>query len=277
MKSHQILIFVFASGTLSCGASRDAEPGEPAIRLDPERVDFGSVQTSDGEHEALVTVHNDGDGDLHIQGVETDDPTSPFSISVIGETTVPRQSTTQLRVAFAPAFSGAWEVTALVGSDDPDTPESHLVATGEILTFEPDTLDFGSVTVGCTEEAALTVANTGNADLVVEEAMWEAPNNELTFSGLVDAPLTLAPGDYAALDISYLPLDEISDSATLSLVESGSTTPLAQASLTGTGHYEDTTVDTFVQGTEQPVDILVAVDTSDTMEDRLVVLVHGSS
>ena len=270
MKRYQILIFGFALEAFACGAPQEDEPGEPDIRLDPERIEFGTVLTSDGEHVALVTVHNDGDGDLHIQDVEVEDPAAPFNISVLGEMTVHPQSTTQLQVVFAPATSGAWEASALISTDDSDTPETHLVATGDILILDPATWDFGSVTVGCTVEATLTIANTGNADLVVDEVMWEAPNNELALSSLVATPLTMAPGDSAALDISYQPLDEISDSATLSLVSNGSPSPLTQTSVTGTGYYEDNTVDAFFQGGEQPVDILIAVDTSDTMEERLI-------
>src|SRR5215472_2761002 len=97
-------------------------------------------------------------------------------------------------------------------------------------TFSPSSVDFGSQDVGiASSPLPVTLANTGNADLVVSSAL--ASPSQFAMAGL--ASTTIAPGKQTTYTITFSPTDALAYSGALSLTTNSSAT--ASVALAGRG------------------------------------------
>jgi len=180
----------------------------PDISVSPVSLDFGSVIIGNTSPQT-VTVTNAGSaplnvGTLAVTGSDysiANDSCSGSAVAVSGNCTVD--------VVFAPSSEGAGTGTLSIPSDDPDTPnvDVALSGTGEApqpdITVSPTTLtvDFGSVTVGDSDNKVVTVKNDGTADLNINSV---SPLND-PFSTTDGCTGTLAPSESCAVTISFAP------------------------------------------------------------------------
>ncbi|MDX1589301.1 MAG: choice-of-anchor D domain-containing protein [Oleiphilaceae bacterium] len=154
------------------------ESGEPTvfpeISVDPDAVDFGTVQAGMTPQES-ITVSNVGGADLGIQDVilgGTD--ASDFMITNDCTTLAPSASCT-IDVTYFASGEGSDSANVTIVSDDPvnDTQVVNLTGSSvevvmpEIST-ELESLDFGEVPVGTMKDLDVTVSNSGGGDLVIE-------------------------------------------------------------------------------------------------------------
>ena len=115
------------------GGIEDLDNGpHPLILVDPDRVDFGTVEVDDGvEHVEVVNVYNIGEADLHIQNLEVENPDHPFMITAIQSVLISPDESTSFEVIFQPEQEGSWQGVALLDSDDPTLPVLEIVLLGE--------------------------------------------------------------------------------------------------------------------------------------------------
>jgi len=276
---------VLASLLACCSAGQDdssAPPcvseDQPDILLEPDLIDFGAVAVLEqGEHVELVTVTNQGSADLHISNLSIEDSGAPFTISAIQSMLVMPGASTQFEVIYDPATASIDATRILIDSDDPNSP-AQLMLLGEgiapVIELSPAPQDFGEVTVGCEREQSLVILNQGSEELVVYDATFAAQSSlgdELLFGGLADGNgddtglLTLAPSEHEIVWVSYLPLDESQDIATLTISSNDPFDPLLEVELEGLGAFHGTQLDSFEQPTEGAVDVIFALDTSGSM------------
>ena len=252
----------------------------PDIVVDPTEVDFGGVEVSDElEHVEVVTVSNQGEADLHIQNIELEDPSAPFTVTSIQSVLVAPENSTQFEVIYDPTTAVMDETYVLIDSDDPDTPVAQVLLMGEgiapVIELDPVSYDFGTIYVGCENELALTVTNIGNADLIVDDFSYNTGSTDLLFGGIEDSNgdseglMTLAPAEYDEVYVSYLPLDEYSDIAYLIVDSNDPFNPQVQVTQEGNGVYYGTNLDVFEQPIQGATDIIFAVDKSGSMSDDL--------
>jgi hypothetical protein len=252
----------------------------PDIVVTPTEVDFGGVEVADElEHVEVVTISNQGEADLHIQNIELEDPSAPFTITSISSVLVAPENATQFEVIYDPTTAVLDETYVLIDSDDPDTPVARVLLMGEgiapVIELDPVSYDFGTIYVGCENELALTVTNVGNADLIVDDFSYNTGSTDLLFGGIEDSNgdaeglMTLAPAEYDEIFVSYLPLDEYSDIAYLQVWSNDPFNEMVQVTQEGNGIYYGTNLDVFEQPIQGATDIIFAVDKSGSMSDDL--------
>ena len=150
----------------------------PDIAVNPLTLDFGQVYV-DGvdagppdQVTEVVTVLNEGEGDLHIQDIYLADSDSPYEIGAISSVLVQPGGSAQFSVTFHPETATDSPGLALIDSDDPDegTVEVHLVGEGiaPIISVSPTEHPFGSLYIGCEGEQPIEIENVGNAELIVD-------------------------------------------------------------------------------------------------------------
>ena len=231
------------------GITWDSFYQEPDIEITPREVDFGETEVSDGEeHIAVINVANAGDGDLLIQNIELQDTSSPFIVCSIQSVLVTPGHETSFEVIYDPVTAVFDETWVLIDSNDPDTPVAlaHLMGQGvaPVMEVDPEEHDFGDVVVGCTHEVEITIANVGNADLLIESVDLSTSSDEFTVETISDdngdepGLLTLAPAEFIQLVASYAPLGEQEDSATLVVQGDDPFTSTQAVSLAGCGAFE---------------------------------------
>jgi hypothetical protein len=111
----------------------------------------------------------------------------------------------------------------------PQTPDNNS-PQGD-LSAAPSTVTFGNVEIGSSQSLSDTVTNTGSADVTITQATFTGSG--FTTSGL-NLPLTLSAGQSATFDVVFSAQSAGSASATLALVNDGTSSPLNIA-LSGTG------------------------------------------
>ena len=118
------------------------QPSIPNISVVPSSIDFGGVGIGEDAPQ-LLTIHNDGTGDLTISDI--DDATGMFDIS---DTTlaISLNDSAVVTVTFSPASSGFIADTLVIISDDPDTPVVKAPVSA-IGVRRGDVNDDGTVTI----------------------------------------------------------------------------------------------------------------------------------
>lgn len=100
---------------------------EPEIRVEPTALDFGPVALGDSV-ETLITVFNDGDGDLHVFSVESSH--ADFDPNILQMVLTPGSSQALL-VRYAPSELGPLNAQLILLSDDGDEDELVVTLYGE--------------------------------------------------------------------------------------------------------------------------------------------------
>jgi hypothetical protein len=104
------------------------DDGEPNIVIYPELIDFGAVPAGT-EAAEVVTIANDGEGDLHIQNMELEDG-EDLAITGVQSVLVQPGGYTTFEVIFSPEQGDVIEDELVIDSDDPNQPVTRVPVTG---------------------------------------------------------------------------------------------------------------------------------------------------
>ena len=178
----------------------------PDIAADPAAVDFGDVVVgSTGSR--VVTVTNEGVGDLNVRSTELIDSGNFSILSGGGSFTLAPAAAREVTVQFAPGAVGVMTGTLRFQSNDPDEDPKDVPMTGNgtipDIAVDPAALDFGDVVVGTDSSRVITVANEGTADLNVTVTHIIDSGNFSVISG--GGPFTLAPSAVRDVTVRFNP------------------------------------------------------------------------
>lgn len=171
-------------------------------------------------------------------------------------------------VQFTPT-SDTHDAVLWVVSNDAANPEVpvQLGGTGVYpkLEITPSPYDFGQHGVGCSNTNTFTLANTGDAPLIVDSL--ETVGATYAIATPVLLPLTLEIGATTELEVTYTADDVGVDLGALRATSNDPGGP-DEVSFTGEGFVEPV-VDEFLQGTYNRVDLVLTVDRSGSMDQDL--------
>jgi len=139
---------------------------------------------------------------------------------------------------------------------DPELTEPPF----EELTVAPNPVDFGDIGVGCTDESVVTVTNTGELSVVVDDVTVDDANF-LTIPDVL-LPTRLAPGDSFLVDVAYGPGDVSSHSGLISV---HSMLGVATADVLGNAVTGMDRSELFTFSASPPTDLVFIVDQSGSM------------
>ncbi|MGH2570322.1 MAG: choice-of-anchor D domain-containing protein, partial [bacterium] len=219
------------------GALGDA----PEILVTPGAFDFGVIDVGEA-FTTTVQIRNDGTSELAVDTEWIGADATEFSFaSSVGPLTLAPGRSANLGVRFAPTSAGPKTITLRVTSNDTDegTVDVALAGKGHVrrprIVLAPAQVDFGSVLLGETASAALTVRNDGDADLHASTAMIEGPQaSEFT----IDAGggvFSLPPGETRTIEVSFRPGSTGAKFAELRVASNDPDVPVASAALGGRG------------------------------------------
>jgi Abnormal spindle-like microcephaly-assoc'd, ASPM-SPD-2-Hydin len=106
------------------------------------------------------------------------------------------------------------------------------------LVLSPTSVSFGSVQVGQTAAATLSLGNNGSASIQISQIQFSSP--DFSLSGPAALPITLAVGESYILTLKFAPSAPGAASGSMSLATSGLSAP-ATVSLSGTGEAKPAT------------------------------------
>ncbi|MCB9779260.1 MAG: hypothetical protein H6742_11905 [Alphaproteobacteria bacterium] len=172
--------------------------------------------------------------------------------------------TRAVAAAAGQAVCGVGCAVLLVGCSDytikaPGEEAGRAVPQIEVV---PDTVDFGTLELGCEARRTLTVRNVGEAPLTVDDLSWST-DGAITgdaWSGV------LAAGAEREVFAWFLPVGEGRDEATLQVVSDDPDRPVLDVPLGGLA-IQATATDTFIQP-DAAIDVLWVVDNSGSMGEE---------
>ena len=293
------IVLLLSLALAGCPTEEPAPEGPPVappagqIELDtggadPDVLDLG--EAFPGEVRAgAVTVWNVGEGALSLEAPVVGAPfalVQPQSFTPLLE---PGQSTT-IEVEYSPAQDESVEATLVVASADLGVEERQVTLRAEGLAplreIEPASHDFGNLGIGCEASQELVLSNAGRAPVELYDLVYEdlAATGELSLVNLnpVDGDpetidFVLNPGDEAVVTVHYAPQDVDADSGILHVLSNTPGEPVdgTSAQQIGAAHVGAAWTDTFTQAASDDVDLLVVIDDSVSMADKLTAVVNG--
>ena len=203
-----------------------------ALAASPTSIAFGSVQVGSTQSQT-ERLTNSGGSPLHIAtATVTGGGFSTNGLSV--PTTLNAGQNLTFSAAFTPASGGTVSGSLALTADGsiPNLSVS-LSGTGKTpgqLAVNPVTANFGSVTVGSTQNQTGSITASG-ASVAISSV--SSSNPEFTLTGL-SLPITLSAGQSAPFTLRFAPQASGAASATITFTSNATNPPVA-ASLTGTG------------------------------------------
>jgi beta-lactamase superfamily II metal-dependent hydrolase len=107
-----------------------------------------------------------------------------------------------------------------------------IINPAPMLSASPAAVAFGSVTIGGSAAAPVTMTNTGNAPLILNTPSIVSGADASQFQAAAPGVLTLEPGASTTATVTFVPTTSGAKSATLTITSNGGTAAIA---LTGTG------------------------------------------
>jgi hypothetical protein len=212
---------------LDAPADASVDAGPPSVVGLPASLSFGLVDCGGANPpDKVVTLTNAGGADLHVF-VGLQNGGGPFTLSTSQLTIAPGASapfTLSAQSVPATATAGlAFTDTLVVRTDDPQNASASIPVSmtphGATVTVSPPAAAFGNVTTGTTSTIPVSIANTGNADVVVTPG---APTDPRFAS--VTTPLAVAAGQSSSLPIAFTPTTAAPSQASIALALSGAPT-----------------------------------------------------
>lgn len=267
----------------ACGGTetvRQPSPGpdeacDPDLVVSPQEVDLGLLDASVDE-ELLRTVeldlHNLGCGDLHLAGVSLVDGSTGLDLGSLSSVLVRPQGLATLEVRFEPEAVGEVGDTLLIESDDPEEPtvevplRAALAGPELAMEFVPGALE--TAIQGCPDQGLALLESTGTADLELLGLALVEEGGPLSL-GEVALPLVLAPGEVARVPVHFESDDAELHSAGLQVESSDWRGEVQVLDLSAQASPDEARQETWVQGAQQPVDLVLLLDLSASMGPHL--------
>ncbi len=205
----------------------------PALSVSPTSLGFGSVTV--GTKSSLeVTLTNSGTTSLTVSKISSTGTGFGFSSPSL-PLTLAAGAHTSVSVTFSPtstvSYSGQVSVVSTASTSTVDVPLSGTGAAVPTLSVNPNSLSFGSVTVGTQIVLPIILTNTGNESISVSKIV--RTGNGFTYISPI-IPFTIAAGKNASLDVTFSPTSTASYSGQLS-IESTASDSTVDVPLSGTG------------------------------------------
>ena len=195
-------------------------------------MNFGNTLVGGATSQAIALT-NTGTGSVNISQVAI--VGAGFAVSSLpGAVTLPAGQSFTVTVSFAPTTAGSAVGNLSVVSSATNSPVMISLSGNGVqpqISVIPASVTFGSVTVGVVNTQALTISNTGTANLTITQMSLAGAGFSM---GGIATPITLNPGQNTTLSAKFAPTSAGSASGSISVTSNATGSPLAIA-LSGTG------------------------------------------
>lgn len=215
------------------------EQFEPRIAVSPESIDFGNVQAGTTAEE-VVTISNTGQAELGVNNISLGGTDAAAFTQTNSCTTVAAGESCEVSVTYAPDGEGDQNAVLSVESGDTENPVVDVPLTGTSvlapipeIVVTPEDVSFGTVMLGETASAEVTISNEGNETLMIN-AVEIAGSDSSDFMQTNDCT-TVAPEESCAVQVSFTPSATGGRSASLNIASDDPETPDVSVAMSGQG------------------------------------------
>lgn len=265
---------------------RARSTGPCVFRVLPSSLlDFGNVPAGSGAVLGF-RFENTGDEECAVKDIHLSNDAGGVFFLPGGPLTggvVIKDDSFAAQIAFKSKSSGEFHGELAITVSDPSKPDFRLPLLGKAydscLVASPPYLDFGAIRYDCSATPRRTLVTNACAAPVTVERIWlgEGTSSQFALSLQPSLPLLLAPAEAFELEGTYARAVHGQHFTPLFLQAQGEPAPLLIPMLAETNH-EGVEHDTFVQGTDRKLDVLVVISNATTMgtfQSRLASEVDG--
>jgi hypothetical protein len=206
-------------------------PGSPTVTLSTSALGFGYHQIGIPSVPQMLTLTNGGQVPLNIASIATDNA-DYTTTNTCGSSVAPGKSCT-ITATFDPSLPEAESATLTVidnAINSPQTVALSGIGSIEPMVIYPILVNFGSIAVGKTGSASVTLANASNKTMTIQQ-IATSPS---VFSETNNCGSSLAAGLSCTVTVTFKPTQKGSVQGKLSMGLNGKPTK-AVSTLTGSG------------------------------------------
>lgn len=210
-----------------CDAGSVERQGMPVIAA-TSSIDFGNIPVDEAAPAAGANLGNVGTEPVTIVAFNGPNPPFTLDFSDCGDelpvTLLPAENCV-LSFGFSPTTAGPFnDAAAIESNSDGGDSQIELYGRGTMPELSASGLDFGARPVGSPTALAITVTNTGEADLLVSEL---ALSGDAVFEILGnDCSDPIMPGADCDIDIRFTPDADADFSAILAVTSNATKAPM---------------------------------------------------
>jgi hypothetical protein len=201
------LVFgLFQTGCIGLTGSNKTNPpaNTPALTVSSNSLSFGNVSVGSSGVQNL-TLTNSGTATLTV----SNETSSGTGFSIVGGSksiSIAAGQSSTIQAQFAPQATGSATGSLTIASNDPTSPAT-VALTGNgaqaLISFTPNSITFGNVSVGGSSSQAVTISNNGTMPLTISSI--SAVGSGYTMSGM-SAPVTINAGASAPFTAKFAPI-----------------------------------------------------------------------
>ena len=233
------LLLAVCSGPSTLASAVVVDAGSPAVTLSTKKLAFGVVTAGTNSAPKNVTLRNTGTATLNISNIAVTD-FFVVSTSTCGGT-VAVGKTCKVSVIFTPPFFTCvvCRGTLSFTDDAADSPQMvALIGYGSQIAMSPESLNFGTVTLGNTSQSqtvTLTNVATPVAVSIYTIGFGGPAAADYLITNNTCARRMLQPGESCTIDVAFMPSVLGTRQAKLSVKHSGTGQTPQTVRLTGVG------------------------------------------
>ena len=247
---------------------------EPEIVVLPEIIDFGNIRSGEETGVEELTIVNAGDEVLLLSPLNLIAGNHRFSIDhdETEDWELQPGEGIQIDVYYEPqTYESNGGLIEVVSNDD-ESPQIEVLVIGKgdapVMTVEPISFDYGTISMGCDNEERITIRNDGNLPLTVDsisQMVTQPADIIMEFGSLPPPPWLLDPNQEIDFLVSYVPSDIGLDESSITITGNDPQTPEVEVIQDGDGVIEQYITQTHVQEEIPILDIVFVIDNSGSM------------
>ena len=181
-----------------------------SYNLISKSLDFGELDL-DASATQVIILQNNGESSLYLLELSALEAKG-LSVAMPSSPALQRGDVANIVVTWDPVEVGqmSGNVTLKLGASATDFEELVVPVTGNAsgatLVISTKEFDFGDVNVGCDDELTVTITNTGNSTVTVDEVRIEGDSAFSVDLGEHSIPMDLAPFQSLVVDVDYSPV-----------------------------------------------------------------------
>lgn len=218
-------------------------PLEAQLEVRIESLGFNSVEVG-FDSTNTFWIYNTGDADLEVDSIVSDNSYFTYnSIPRVDRIVAPGDSS-EVSVTFAPLEAGNFtgNLTIYSNSVENDVFALQMSGSGYVLqpeiAVDPDTLNFGSVTVNEEETLSFKIYNNGEGVLMISNITSSNEAFTFTFPDVEGEELSIdiEPGDSVSVNVTFSPVESGDYTGTINIFSNDPQTANFAVVLQGTGY-----------------------------------------
>ena len=266
-----LLGILFACNDITLTKVQDPQP---EIVVLPEVIDFGNITSGEETGVEELTIVNAGDEVLILDPLLLIAGNDRFSIDhdEDGDWELQPGEGIQIDVYYEPQTYESNGGLIEVSSNDDEDPNIEVLILGKgdapVMTVEPLSFDYGTISMGCDNEERITIRNDGNLPLTVDsitQMVTQPVDILMEFGSLAPPPWVLDPNQEVDFLVSYIPNDIGLDDSVITVRGDDPLTPEVEVVQFGEGTFEQFVTQVHVQEEIPILDIIFVIDNSGSM------------